>query len=74
MIKRLFGGAVRPERWTPTHQHRKGGLYRLRGYGVLEADRSAVAIYDDASGTTWVRAASEFDDGRFTPLDTVQDS
>lgn len=54
--------------WQPTHRHKKGGLYRLLCYGVAEADRSAVAIYDDAVGTVWVRAAAEFDDGRFTPL------
>lgn len=40
----------------------------LISYGTLEADRSAVYIYDDAVGTVWVRAASEFEDGRFTPL------
>ncbi len=37
-------------------------------HGVLEADRSEVVIYDDAEGTTWVRSAEEFHDGRFTPL------
>ena len=56
--------------WRATHRHAKGGLYRLLCYGVAEADRSPVAIYDDAVGTVWVRAAAEFDDGRFTPLDT----
>jgi len=54
--------------WTPTHRHKKGGLYRLIGRGIAEADRSPVAIYDDAEGTVWVRASAEFDDGRFTPL------
>lgn len=54
--------------WQPTHRHKKGGLYRLICYGTLEADRSPVAIYDDAIGSVWVRAASEFDDGRFTPV------
>lgn len=54
--------------WQATHQHKKGGYYRLITYGTLESDRSPVAIYDDAVGTVWVRAASEFDDGRFTPL------
>lgn len=54
--------------WVATHQHKKGGFYRLISYGTLEADRSAVAIYDDAVGTIWVRAAVEFDDGRFTPI------
>ncbi len=36
--------------------------------GILEADRSAVVIYDDADGTVWVRASSEFWDGRFTAI------
>ncbi|WP_300019703.1 DUF1653 domain-containing protein [uncultured Roseobacter sp.] len=54
--------------WTPTHRHRKGGLYRVLSEGILEADRSAVVIYDDADGTVWVRASSEFWDGRFTAI------
>lgn len=54
--------------WAPTHRHKKGGLYRLIGYGIAEADRSPVAIYDDAEGTIWVRAKDEFKDGRFTKL------
>lgn len=56
-------------RWAPTHQHRKGGLYRVLAEGILETDRSAVVIYDDADGTVWVRPAAEFDDGRFAPLE-----
>ena len=59
--------------WLATHQHRKGGYYRLLTYGTNEADRTAVAIYDDAVGTVWVRAAVEFDDGRFTPLDQINE-
>jgi hypothetical protein len=43
-------------------------MYRVVCHGLLEADRSAVVIYDDASGTTWVRDKTEFEDGRFTPL------
>lgn len=54
--------------WHPTHRHKKGGGYRFLGYGVQEADRSRVAIYDDAEGTVWVRDAAEFEDGRFTPI------
>lgn len=55
--------------WQPTHQHRKGGLYRVIGEGVWEPDRSPVVLYDDAEGTTWVRPKAEFDDGRFRKLD-----
>jgi hypothetical protein len=54
--------------FVATHRHRKGGVYRLLCYGTNEADRTAVAIYDDASGTVWVRPAAEFDDGRFEAL------
>lgn len=58
-----------PDVWAPTHRHKKGGLYRVTGRGVLEADLSAVVIYDDAAGQIWVRPVSEFDDGRFTEID-----
>ena len=55
--------------WHPTHRHKKGGGYRLLGYGVAEADRSPVAIYDDQAGTVWVRDADEFNDPtRFAPV------
>lgn len=54
--------------WAPTHQHRKGGYYRVVGHAILEADRSPVTLYDDAEGTTWVRATEEFEDGRFRAL------
>jgi len=55
--------------WHPTHRHKKGGGYRLLGYGVAEADRSTVAIYDDIDGTVWVRSADEFNDpARFAPV------
>jgi len=54
--------------WVATHVHRKGGHYRLRMTALLESDRSEVAIYDDASGTVWVRPLAEFNDGRFRPI------
>ncbi|MEM6464565.1 MAG: DUF1653 domain-containing protein [Pseudomonadota bacterium] len=57
-----------PGKWRPTHRHKKGGLYRVLGQAILEADRSDVVIYDDADGATWVRSRAEFEDGRFTPL------
>ena len=57
--------------WHPTHRHKKGGGYRLLGFGINEADRTEVAIYDDADGTVWVRARAEFEDGRFTPITMV---
>lgn len=58
--------------WHPTHRHKKGDGYRLLGYGVLEADRSPVAIYDDKDGTVWVRDADEFNQtDRFAPVRLV---
>lgn len=63
-----FGVSVNSD-WAPTHRHRKGGLYRVLGQGVLEADRSAVVLYDDLEGTIWVRPLAEFEDGRFEPLE-----
>lgn len=57
-----------PPTWRATHRHKKGGLYRVLGKAVLEADRSDVVIYDDADGAVWVRPVAEFEDGRFTPL------
>ncbi len=40
----------------------------MLGFGIQEADRSAVAIYDDAAGVIWVRSAAEFADGRFARI------
>lgn len=62
----ISSGGAMP--FVATHRHKKGGLYRLLSTGVLEADRSLVAIYDDAEGTVWVRSLAEFEDGRFTPI------
>lgn len=61
-------GRSSPPPWVATHRHKKGGLYRMVGPAILEADRSDVVIYDDADGTVWVRSTDEFHDGRFTPL------
>lgn len=58
--------------WVPTHRHRKGRLYRLISCGTYEADRTAVAIYDDNDGAVWVRSVEEFHDGRFTPIDPAE--
>jgi len=54
--------------WVPTHRHKKGRAYRLNCYGIDEATREPVAIYEDSDGTIWVRAKREFDDGRFTKI------
>jgi len=60
--------------WHPTHMHRKGGMYRVIGPAIYEADRSDVVIYDDVDGTVWVRATVEFYDGRFTALRDMIDT
>lgn len=60
--------AVAPSPWRPTHQHRKGGLYRVIGRGLIEASKAPAVIYEAEDGTLWVRPETEFDDGRFTPL------
>lgn len=59
--------------WEATHQHRKGGLYRVlhRDNVFIEADMVPAVIYDDDDGRIWVRPASEFDDGRFTVIATA---
>ncbi|PTX56325.1 hypothetical protein C8N43_0980 [Litoreibacter ponti] len=78
LLSRVWGPAphaiTSDQAWQATHRHKKGGLYRVIHHGVLEADRSAVVIYDDPDGTVWVRDHAEFYDGRFAPLDdtTVQ--
>ena len=65
-----LGMAGASDDWSPTHRHRKGGLYRVLARGILEADRTPCVIYDDAEGTIWVRATAEFNDGRFQPLES----
>lgn len=54
--------------WRATHQHSKGGHYRVLGRGVLEADETPMVIYDDKSGKIWIRPVVEFDDGRFAAV------
>lgn len=47
--------------WKPTHQHYKGGYYRVMARGRIEADLSPVVIYDNEAGETWVRPVDDFD-------------
>lgn len=54
---------------TPTHRHKKGGLYRLIARGRIEATLEPCAIYEGVgTGLVWVRPEAEFEDGRFTSL------
>lgn len=57
-----------PPDWAATHQHRKGGRYRVIGEALAEATLQPVVIYDDVEGHIWVRPKAEFLDGRFTPV------
>lgn len=61
-----------PEDWQPTHQHRKGGRYRVILEGLREEDHCPVVVYDDAEGQVWVRPKAEFEDGRFRLIETLR--
>lgn len=55
--------------WKATHQHKKGGLYRVICDSVMSSeDLSLHVVYDDASGKVWLRPKSEFEDGRFIEI------
>ena len=58
--------------WRPTHEHRKGGRYRLTARGLWEETLEPVAIYDDMAANIWVRKAALFDDGRFQLLSSKE--
>jgi len=53
----------------PTHQHIKGGLYRLICLAHVEVTypKDIVAIYEGRDGVIWSRPVAEFD-RRFIPL------
>ena len=63
---------AQPDVTEATHRHVKtGGLYRVLHRAEIEADLSPCVVYQNVeSGRTWVRPASEFDDGRFAALGT----
>jgi hypothetical protein len=57
---------IMKKEWKATHQHKKGGLYRVLYDSVLSSDNlSLYVVYDDNSGRVWVKPKDEFDDGRF---------
>ncbi len=43
-------------------RHYKGGVYELVSEALLEADRTPVIVYRDASGAVWVRPRQTFFD------------
>lgn len=47
--------------WKPTHQHYKGGLYRVVRRGFIEANWVPAVFYESDEGTLIVRPALEFD-------------
>lgn len=52
--------APAPAPWQATHQHYKGGLYRVIATGRIEADLTPVTIYDNEEGDVWVRPDYDF--------------
>jgi len=58
-----------PDTPSPTHRHRKGGLYRLIARGRIEATLEPCAVYVSVTDDlVWVRPETEFEDGRFARL------
>jgi hypothetical protein len=49
------------EAWKPTHQHYKGGFYRVIARGRNENTLNPCVIYDNEAGDVWVRPADDFD-------------
>jgi hypothetical protein len=48
------------EEWKPTHQHYKGGLYRVITTALREADLVPMVVYESEDGPVFVRPMSEF--------------
>ena len=55
-------------------QHKlRGGKYTIIGRAILQTDvpvpdNTELVVYEGENGQLWVRAPSEFYDGRFIPL------
>jgi hypothetical protein len=65
----IIEAAREQEQWKPTHQHRKGGKYRVIDENVMcEKEWSRQVLYEDHRGQKITRPYDEFYDGRFTPL------
>lgn len=50
-------------------KHKKGGLYRVEGYCVIEKGLVPAVMYRaiDKEGPVFIRPCDEFFDGRFSP-------
>jgi hypothetical protein len=55
-----------------TWRHRNGTIYRVLWHVRLEATQEVALAYEDVDGyeddLPWVRPLSEWNDGRFTPV------
>ena len=48
--------------WQPTHQHYKGGLYRVLGQAVHTETEERMTVYQTEDGRWWVRPAAMFEE------------
>lgn len=48
-------------KWTPTHEHYKGGLYRELMRGRREGSAEPMVAYQAENGDVWFRPVDEFD-------------
>lgn len=60
------------EAFRPTHLHKKGRYYQVIGEGIIEESCTPAVIYKNDAGMTWIRPAKEFYDGRFTPIEEIE--
>ena len=63
-----------PQPILDLYQHNKTGkMYVLLHNGLLEHDKTPIAVYRSIiDGTVWVRPSDEFFDGRFTRIGSVR--
>ena len=59
--------------FKPTHLHKKGRYYQVIGEGIIEESCTPAVIYKNDAGMTWIRPSEEFYDGRFTPIEEIED-
>ena len=48
--------------WQPTHQHYKGGLYRVLGQAVHTETEERMTVYQTEDGRWWARPAAMFEE------------
>ena len=58
--------------FKPTHKHKKGRFYQVIGEGYVEATMERAVIYKNDLGILWIRPSEEFYDGRFTPVEELE--